>query len=293
LSQRRGILAAAMAYFLWGILPLYWKFLQHVHAYEIILHRIIWSAVSLVLLVLIIGKKKLLLESLKDKKSIRIYFISSCFIAFNWFLYIYAVLGGRTIEASLGYYICPLVVVTLGTVFFKDKISLSSKIALAFALFAVLLQVYQLRKLPLIAITLAMSFALYAFIRKRGKLDPIMGLTLETVLLLPIALIALLYLSSTEGISLFTINPTTDILLLLSGIVTSTPLLFYGEAIRTAKLSTVGFMQYLGPTISLLIGWAVFKEELSWSNGITFVIVGFGLLFFVFQPFDRKKLLND
>ena len=291
MSQRRGILSAAMAYFLWGILPLYWKFLQHVHAYEIIFHRIIWSALSLVTLVLVIGKKKLLIQSLKDKESVKIYFTSSCFVAFNWFLYIYAVLSGRTIEASLGYYICPLIVVTLGTVFLKDKLSFSSKIALIFAFFAVALQIYQVNKVPIIAIALAVSFALYAFIRKRGKLDPIMGLTLETVLLLPIALVALSYLGVTEGISIFSVDRTTDFLLLLSGIVTSTPLLFYGEAIRTAKLSTVGFMQYLGPTISLLIGWSVFKEDLSWSNGITFVIVGFGLLFFIFQPFDRKKVL--
>ena len=286
-NQRWGIACAVAAYGIWGLFPLYWKFLETVPALEILSHRVIWSGVLLLLMLLAIGVRQRSIALLLNPRQCLVLFASASILAVNWGLYIYGVNNDRIIETSLGYFINPLVNVLLGAVFLKERLLWGQWLAVALAAIGVGYSIISVGKLPWIALTLAFSFGLYGLLRKLVKVKPLLALTVETWFLLPIAIAFLLrqesnYLGQSGLITW---------LLIGSGIVTSVPLLCYGSAIQRLRLSTMGFFQYIAPSLQLGIGIVVYKEPFTLNNAIVFGFIWTALAVYTIVSFkDRKKV---
>lgn len=286
--MNRGVLSALFAFFLWGILPLYWKLLPEFSPLHILLHRIIWSAIFLLLIVAFQKKLGSLRDVFRQRRQLQLFFLSGALIGGNWLLYIYAVASGQTTEASLGYYLCPLVTVVLAAVFLHERLSSFQWIAFAFATIGVFARIIVEGRFPSIAVVLAVSFALYGLIRKKLAFDTIVGLSIETLLLTPFAFV---------GFSMMAIEPQSHLaqqiasaipLLIGTGVVTSLPLLFFGYGVRHAPLSVIGFFQFFGPTIQLLIALYVFHEPVHQHTLVPFCIIWAGVALFIFDSLRRK-----
>ncbi|MBS4021449.1 MAG: EamA family transporter RarD [Dethiobacter sp.] len=280
-----GILYGICAYTAWGILPLYWKLLDIIPALEILAHRILWSFIFISSMLLITGGWPRMITALTNKKNLLFIFLSGFLISLNWFTYIFAVNSNHVIEASMGYYISPLVVVLLGVTIFKEKLTSWQCIAITLAAIGVLIITVQYGKIPWISLALAFSFALYGLTKKLIMVDSITTLALETLIVMPIALI---YIISKEarGIgALGTVPLLTIIILMGSGIVTASPLVWFARGIQSIRLSMMGFLQYIAPSISLFLGIFVFKEHFSLSHFISFSFIWAGLIIFTLSNF--------
>ncbi len=291
-SKHRGIASGISAYFIWGIIPIYWRLLKSIPATELILYRVLFSAVTTFLFVLFFQKLKILIKAVKDKSNLWKYSLSAFLIAINWFIYIYAVLTNRTIQASLGYYLCPIFVVLLGNFVFKEKISKSTLLSLVIISIGIIFQIISIGEFPWIAISLASSFALYGLVKKFSKLDAFIGLTLETQILLPFSIVGLYFMNMNQQIHIYSSSLYVLILIIISGLVTSLPLMFYGDAVRHCKFSTVGVLQYIAPTLQFLSGWLLFNEQVTIKTVIVFLIVVFGLIIFCLQPLEKINVFK-
>lgn len=277
-----GLFYALACYTSWGIFPLYWKMLSVVPSDQILAHRIIWSVVFLILL-LIATRNQTVAVYLKNKKILGLLFITGFLIGGNWFVYIYAVNHNHIVEASLGYYINPLVNVLLGVVFLRERLKKAQIIAVILALAGVSWLTFHLGRVPWISLYLAVSFAVYALIRKKANLESLPGLLIETLLLSPLALYYLWFVQH-QGTGMFLNHSwTTDLLLILGGPVTAIPLFWFGKAATRIPLSTIGFIQYLSPTLQLLIGLVIFNEPFSQVYIISFGLVWSGLILYTFS----------
>ncbi len=284
-----GIWYGVVAYTLWGVLPLYWKLLINVPPLEILAHRIIWSFIFMVLIVVGSGGGKALIAFLSDKKRLFYMFLCGFIISINWFTYIYAVNTNHVIEASMGYFINPLVVVLLGVSVLKEKLSRWQLTALILAAVGVLIVTVQYGRIPWIAIFLASTFALYGLIKKMARVDSITGLTLETFIVMPIALLFLLTLES-QGTGAMGAAPlATKLLLAGAGIVTATPLLLFARGVERTTFSMMGFLQYIAPSITLLLGIFVFKEYFSTTHLISFCFIWAALVIFTLANIGLLK----
>jgi chloramphenicol-sensitive protein RarD len=265
-----GFWSGVAAYTIWGLVPLYWKRLEHVPAIQVLGHRIVWSLAVLLLLVAATRRRGLANVS---PRVAGLYAIAAALIAANWFLYIYAVNAGFIVETSLGYYITPLVNVLFGVVFFHERMRPAQRLAIAVAAIGVLELTYAYGALPWIAFGLAASFGTYGLAKKKAPLDPLEGLTLETAILAPVAILflAVLYRGG-EGAFLRT-GITSDALLIGGGLVTTVPLLLFAAAVRSVPLSVIGILQYIGPTLQFLLGVFVYDEPFSRMQLIGFSIV--------------------
>lgn len=273
---KSGLVYAIVSYSIWGIFPLYWKLLLHVPPQQILAHRVIWSMVFL-LMMLAWRREKVVIQYLSSPKILGTLALSGSLIGINWFTYIYAVNNDHIVDASLGYYINPMVNVFLGMVFLKERLSRLQTIAVAFAFAGVGFLTYHYGKLPVISLILAFSFGLYGLIRKKANLQSMPGLMVETLLLAPVALWYLWHVN-TQGTGAFWHYSTfTDMLLILGGPVTAIPLFWFGIAATRIPLSTLGFVQYLSPTIQLLIGIFIFREAFHPAYMISFALVWIGL----------------
>ena len=246
MNNFRGIVAAACAYILWGILPVYWKMLQDVPAYEILCHRMSWSLIFTIVMIFLVKRQTVLLAAIKDVKTVLTFTVTGLFLAVNWFLYIWAVNAGFIIEASLGYFINPLLNVLLGMVFFKERMRPVQWIALVFAAAGVVYLTLFYGRFPWVALVLASSFATYGLLHKKSSLPALDGLCIETgVLFIPAAVVlAGLYFSG--GGAFGHISPTVSLLLAGTGIITSIPLLLFW--LRSAQYSSfnAGFVTISG-----------------------------------------------
>jgi chloramphenicol-sensitive protein RarD len=265
------------AFFLWGILPLYWKALKQVPSSQILAHRILWSFVFVVL-ILTVTKRIYRIRSAIASRRNRVYFIASAFtIGINWFVYIWAVNAGFVVETSMGYFINPLVSVLLGIVFLREKLRFWQVISVMLAFSGVLYLTLNYGKLPWITLSLAFSFGTYGLLRKTSHADSLVGLFFETAYLSPLAL-AYLLLRGLQGSGAFgTVSPLLHILLVSSGIVTAVPLIWFAHGARRIPLSTVGFTQYLAPTLQLFLGVVVFQEPFTSVHLISFSLIWVGL----------------
>lgn len=265
-----GFWSGVAAYTIWGLVPLYWKLLEHVPAIQVLGHRIVWSLAVLLLLVAVTRRRGLASVS---PRVAGLYAIAAALIAANWFLYIYAVNAGFIVETSLGYYITPLVNVLFGVVFFHERMRPAQRLAIAVAAIGVLELTYAYGSLPWIAFGLAASFGTYGLAKKKAPLDPLEGLTLETAILAPVAILflAVLYRGG-EGAFLRT-GIMSDALLIGGGLVTTVPLLLFAAAVRSVPLSVIGILQYIGPTLQFLLGVFVYDEPFSRMQLIGFSIV--------------------
>ncbi len=281
---RSGAAAAIGSYVLWGILPLYWKFLQEASAYEILAHRICWSFVFMLFLLFFMKKITGFQQTTKilwqDKKRTFLLLVAALLISVNWFIYIWAVNHARILETSIGYYMNPLVSVFLGMIIFKEKLNFWKKVSLILASIGILNMTIQFGTVPWISLILASSFAFYGALKKIIQLDPIVSITLETFMVLPLAMIYLFYLAGSGESHFGFAYPQVTLLLLSTGVVTAIPLLLFSKGANILPLNVMGFFQYLSPSISLCIGVTVFHETFSFIHLFSFGFIWLGLLIF-------------
>jgi chloramphenicol-sensitive protein RarD len=287
-SQKNiGIIYALSAFSLWGILPIYFKSLQHVNPLELIAHRIVWSIALLLVLLYFSRSAKEIKKCFANKKTIFTLFITSILISSNWLTYVWMISNDMIAESSLGYFINPLINIIFGIIFLKEKSSFLEKIAISIASFAIILEIINLGRIPYAALVLAVTFALYGLIRKKTNVSSFAGFFVETSLLAPVAVCYIIYLTC-SGIS--TISFSSDIfLLMLAGPATVVPLLFFTSAASRIKLSTMGFIQYLSPTITFSLAILVYNEPLSNQRVITFLLIWFSLIFVIINTIKRSK----
>jgi len=277
-ARPAALLATAAAFFAWGILPVYWKALQHVGAFEILTHRIVWSLLFSVAVISFQRRWTSLRAAANGSRGVRIFFVSASLLGINWFTYIYAVNHGNVLGTSLGYFICPLVSVALGRVFLKERLRPWQKAAIALASLGVLNEVVVFGGVPIAAMVLAVTFALYGLIRKTAPLGSLDGLVVESALLSAPALAFILAWAAQGHGALGHADMTTHLLLAGTGVVTSLPLLWFAYGARRVPLSTVGFLQYLAPTCTFLLGVFAYKEPFDPSRVATFCLVWAGLI---------------
>lgn len=283
-EQLAGSASAVGAYVLWGILPLYWKTVYSVPALEIMSHRVAWSFVFMVLVLLTTGKAGPFLGELREIvsrwKKLSGVFFASFLISVNWLTYIWAVNNNHIIETSLGYYINPLISVLLGIIVLKEKLSLWQIISFFLALIGVLNITFHFGAFPWIALVLAISFGLYGLCKKMINLGAVTGITLETLIVSPFALLYLSHVHSSGAGAFGLDSPGVSGLLAGAGIVTAVPLVLFASGARRLPLSIVGFLQYIAPTIALILGVFLYHEPFTGVHLASFICIWTALTVF-------------
>ncbi len=289
-----GAIHAGFSYLLWGLLPIYWKLLGGVAAKEILANRIFWSFIFMVIILFFMKKWSLFTRTLKgfaqNKKQMYTLMIASVLISINWFIYIWAVNNGFMIETSLGYYINPLVSILLGMIVLKEKLSIYQYVSFILAAIGVLIVTVSHGKFPWIALALALSFGLYGLAKKLINVDSAVGLTLETMVLAPVAGIYILVLIFQGGGSFSAASWSTDLLLIGAGPVTAIPLLYFAKGAQKIPLSLLGFLQYIAPTLTLLLGIFVYDEHFSKVQLLSFVFIWSALTVY---SLSKTKLVSE
>lgn len=284
--MNKGVGYALAAYIFWGFLPIYWKFLNHVPAQEILMHRIAWSFVFL-LLVLSYKRYWSWLSALKDWRVLLTFLASSLLLTVNWGLYIWAVNAGYIVEASLGYFINPLVNVVLGLLFLRERLRRGQWLAVAFAVVGVGYLTITYGALPWISLTLAFSFGTYGLLRKTAKLDALAGLSLETALLFLPAAGYLIWLQVNKTAVFLHTDPISNILLIFTGVVTAVPLLWFALGARQVPLTTMGVLQYAAPTLQFLIGVFLYHEPFTHDR-----LIGFSFIWVALAIYSVEMVIN-
>ncbi|MFC4701111.1 EamA family transporter RarD [Glaciecola siphonariae] len=282
------MLFAVAAYSMWGIAPLYFKALTHIPAPEILMHRVVWSV--LVLLILIAGLKHFskVSTALKSKRVVLTLFAAGILLAGNWLLFIWAVNNDFLLEASLGYFINPLINVFLGRVFLGERLRTVQKIAVGLAVVGVGILVVSYGQPPYVALTLAFSFSIYGLLRKQVSVDSMPGLFIETSMMLPAALIYWAFFATVTAD--FSANEASlNYLLLFAGVLTTAPLLCFTAAARRIKYSTLGMFQYIGPSIMFGLATLVYHEPLSDARLTTFAMVWTALAIFTYDSLNHYR----
>lgn len=295
-EKRAGVIAAAGAYVLWGFLPIYWKFLNSSAAPEILAHRVVWSFVFMLGILAYSQKlgsfRQELRELAAQRKRIAGVVTASMLVSVNWLIYIWAVNESRIVETSLGYYINPLVSVLLGIVVLKERLSFWQWASCALALTGVLIMTLRFGAVPWVSLVLAVTFALYGLCKKLVNLGAVTSITLETLLVSPVALAYVLYLEQAGTSSFSLAHWQTALLFMGSGVVTATPLLLFSHGANRLPLKMLGFLQYLSPTIALLIGVVVYQEAFTVIHIISFSCIWLALAVFSLaktKPFIRLE----
>lgn len=274
-----GAFYAVLAYTAWGLLPIYWKFFGQIPAIEVLSHRVLWSMLFLVGLLFAQQRTSELNQLWHDRRRLSVLLVTGLLLAFNWGLYIYGVNTGRVIETSLGYFINPLVNVGLGFVVLKERLHWGQQWAVVLAGLGVINFVWQVGTVPWIALGLAASFALYGLLRKLVPVAPMIGLAVETLLITPVALALIGYWTAT-GVGHFSVSQGTALLFIGAGVMTSFPLLWFNNAAKRLRLSTLGFFQYVAPSLQLLLGVFLFQEAFTQTYAVTFGLIWAALLLY-------------
>ena len=287
-ATQKGFILALATFIMWGVFPVFFKFIQGISATEVLAHRIIWSSVILFIVLIVTKKLTSLKRIAKIKKVILTLAITGILIASNWGIFIYAINQNEILATSLGYFINPLFFILLGAIILKEELSWALKLSIFIVFIAIGIQIYALGKLPFISIMLPLSFALYGLLRKRLGVRTFEGLFIETMILSPFALIYLIYLSLVSN-SEFGLN-FNGIMLFLSGFITILPLLTFNASTKYLKLSTIGFLQYISPTLSMLIAVFVYNETLDLYKIISFVLIWISLAIAAISNLRRKNV---
>ncbi len=285
--MNRGIAYACAAYALWGVFPIYFKALQDVAPLEILGHRILWSLAVCVLLLLALRHVRWL-AGLRQQPRVLLWFVgSSAAVAVNWFVYIWAVNAGRVVDASLGYFINPLVNVLLGALVLGERLRRGQWLAVGVAATGVLWLTLQAAAVPWIGLTLAISWGIYGLLRKTATLGAIEGLTLETMLLAPIAAVYLYWLGASGSSAFASADTSTRLLLMAAGPVTAAPLLLFAAGARRIPFFTLGLLQYIGPTLQLLIGVWLYGEPFA-ERAFGYVLIWIALALFTIEGLVQR-----
>jgi len=284
---QKGYAYTISAYVFWGVVPAFFKLLDHIPADEIFVQRIVWSLLFTALLALALKRTQELRATLRSTRTLLLLCVSACLIAGNWILFIWAANNGHLIEISLGYYITPLMSIFLALVFLKERLSALQYLALSCAIAGVLFQLVSLGKLPLISLGLALAFGFYSFTRRFVKINSIDSLLLETVILIIPSLIYFYFFTEHRSMDLSDFK--TVLLLLLCGPVTSVPLILFAAGVQRIPFSTVGFLQYLAPSISLFMAIFIYREDLSWQKTVTFMFIWLALIIYSVDSIQRVR----
>jgi len=287
--MKRGIMFGIGAYVFWGFFPIYWKLLQQVSALQLIGHRIGWSFILLMVYVWGAGQWGDFKRNALTSNSIKIYSVAGILLSLNWLVYVWGVNSGYIVETSLGYFINPLLSVLLGVVFLRERLRLMQWIPIALAACGVLYLTLVYGRLPWIALSLAVTFGLYGFVKKLSPLGSIHGLTLETGIVFPAALIYLAFQGIKGSGAFLNQGIFVDLLLIGAGAVTTIPLLMFALALKSIPLSLAGLLQYIAPTIQFLIGILIYKESFDLSRSVGFGIVWLALVLFAVESFLANR----
>ncbi len=284
-----GIISAVSAYIMWGIVPLYFKLLEHIGADEILIHRIVWSTVLLLLIVFLSKKWQSFLKVITQPGLVFRLTISATFLAANWFTFIWAVNNDHMLDASLGYYINPLVSVALGVIFLGERLRPWQIFAVGLAFIGVIIQLIMIGSLPIISLALAGAFGIYGLLRKKMHIDSSVGLLIESLMMLPIAIIYWLFFVETTTSNMLLNSWSLNFTFICAGIVTTAPLLCFTAAAKRMTLSTLGFFQYIGPSIMFLLATFYYQEPLYFAKMITFACIWTALAIFSFDSIKARR----
>lgn len=292
-KELKGILHVFLAYVLWGLMPIYWKTVAHISSDEILASRVVWSFVFTLLLIIVLRDvpklKRDLRELWTDKKAFFSLMLASYLVTANWFTFIFAVNAGELVQTSLGYYINPLFSVLLGILFLGERLTDAQKAAVGIASAGVVILTVTYGQLPWISLVLASTFAFYGLIKKQTKVSAITGLAIETFFVLPLAFLYLVYLFSQDSLQFVDTNLLTALLLMLSGVATALPLLLYASGTKSIPLYLSGFIQYIAPTMMLILGVVLYNEPFSNQEWVGFSFIWVALLLFSISKFIQVK----
>jgi chloramphenicol-sensitive protein RarD len=273
----------------WGVAPLYFRAIKQVSAIEILCHRVVWSVVLLLGLVAARRELKSTLHILKPSRTLFYLIVSSSLICLNWGLFVYCVITARTLDASFGYFINPMVTIAMGVVLLRERLTRLQIVCVGIATAGVAVQLIALGRLPWLSLVLAGSFALYGLVRKQTGVKPIPGLTVETLLALPAALIGFAWLGRGNDLYFGHSGITLDGLLLSAGVITTVPLLLFVAGVQRVPLSTVGFMQYIAPSCQFLIAVFVIGEPLNRYRLLSFALVWLSLVILLTGSYSSQR----
>ncbi len=288
-KRNLGVSYALSAYFLWGLAPIYFKSVQGVPAAEIIIHRIIWSILFLSIFLLIRDGRDKLAHNLKEAP-VKLLTLSGLLIAFNWFIFVYAVNTGRILETSLGYFINPIISVGLGMLFLRERLNVWQWIALALSAAGTFYFALGMGQFPWLSLALAFSFGFYGLIRKRTEVASTPGLLIEVLILGPFAITYGTYLFLNGHLEFTQTDWGTRGLLVLAGLVSTVPLVLFANGARRLPLTTMGFFQYLAPSISFLLGVFVYHESFTPTHLVTFLSIWIALTLLGVDAIIRYKM---
>ena len=288
--MNKGIWNGLGAYVLWGFFPIYWKLLHNVPALQVIGHRIAWSFVLLMAVILLTRQWQDFRSASLVPKTIAIYSFAGILLSVNWLIYVWGVNAGFIVETSLGYFINPLISVLLGVVFLRERLRTLQWIPILLVAAGVLYLTLSYGRLPWIALSLAFSFGIYGLVKKLAPLGSLYGLTLETALVFPIALIYLMFAGFTGTGSFLREGALTDLFLIGTGAVTSIPLLMFASAARQIPLTMIGILQYIAPTLQFLIGVFLYREPFDQSRLIGFSLVWLALIIFWVENYLASRV---
>ncbi len=288
-ETRRGFFLGAAAYAMWGLFPLYWPLLRPAGAVEILAHRVFWSLVVMLLLVLLLGRLRRLRAVVADPRTFGILSLAAAVIAVNWGTYIWGVNNGHVVETSLGYFINPLVTVLMGVVILGERLRRLQWVALGIATVAVVGLTVEYGRPPWVALVLAFSFGSYGLAKKKANVGAVESLTVETLVLAPVAGAYILWLVA-QGTSTFGTEGAGHTALLVStGVVTAVPLICFGAAATRVPLTTIGLLQYLAPTLQFALGVLLFHEAMPPMRWVGFTLVWVALVLFTYEAITYRR----
>ncbi|WP_434121265.1 EamA family transporter RarD [Salinicoccus roseus] len=290
-ENSKGIIFALGAYLIWGFLPIYWKQVEHISSYELIAHRVLWAFIFMIVFILVTNRMHLFYKDLKfifrNKKKVIALFAASTVITTNWLLYIVAVNNGHILDASLGYYINPLISILIGFVILGERFSKSQWTAIIIVFLGVTYLAVGLGSAPWISLTLALSFSIYGLIKKVINMDAVFALAVETFVLAPFALIYILFLEGSGGGN-FGIN-ADSLVMMGTGVITAVPLLLFSLGAQRIRLSLIGILQYFAPTIMLLLGVFMYDEAFTDIHTVAYILIWSGLAIYTFSRIQEMR----
>ena len=286
-QPQNGVYLAIGAFIWWGLAPIYFKMLTGVDAFEIMAHRMIWSFVTLIPIMFLLKKPFRIFEIFKTPKLLAGLLITGVLISFNWLIFVWAIANERVLETSLGYFINPLVSVALGMVFLGEKLNTRKYIALTLVVLAVANQVWRYGEVPWVSLSLAFSFGLYGLLRKQINIDSFNGLLMEIIIAIPFTIAFFIWKFNAGENAFFVFDWQLNSLLMLTGIITIVPMALFAASVKKVNLSTIGFIQYLAPSITFLLAVFIFKEPLGTGQMFSFSLIWLALIFISWEAISN------
>jgi chloramphenicol-sensitive protein RarD len=289
MNKKKGVIYAVAAYVMWGLAPMYFKLIDFIAAPEILVHRIIWSFALLIIITGVIKKWTAVQQVIKQPRTLLILLGSSVLLCCNWGLFIWAVNNDRILDASLGYYINPLLNVLLGVLFLGERLKRLQVAAFTLAAIGVLIQVIGFGSVPWVSLILATSFAFYGLIRKTIAVDSLTGLLIESTVMLPLAFIYWINFADSSAVNMMDNSWTLNLILIIAGVVTTAPLLCFIAGAKRIQYTTMGFLQYIGPSIMFVQAITLYDESVGADRWLTFAMIWLSLIAYSWHSYSSAK----